>query len=92
MCGRRFSEDLRWAVIRAKYHGLDTTATAALTGVSERQVQRICDGYSQTGDVRTMHDQWGTETRGRNPMLTIEHQHMRLSCPTHREKPLIACV
>ena len=39
MRGRRFAEDLRWAVVRADYHGLSLTATSALTGVSERQVR-----------------------------------------------------
>lgn len=77
MRGRKFSEDLRWAVVRAKYHGLDSVATSALTGVSERQVRRIHDCYDRTGDVRTVHDQWGTETRGHNSKLTMDHRHVR---------------
>lgn len=77
MRGQRFSEDLRWAVVRAGYHGLNLTTMSALTGISERQIRRIRDCYSQTGDVRTVHDQWGTETRGRNTKLTMEHRHVR---------------
>ena len=76
MCGQCFSKDLRWAIIHAEYHGLDPTATAALTGVSEQQVQRMHDCYSWTGDVQMLHDQWGTETQGRNPQLNVEHQHV----------------
>ena len=77
MRGRRFSEDLRWAVIRAKHQGLDLATTSALTGISERQVQRIRACYSWTGDVRTVHNQWETETRGRNAVLTMEHRVVR---------------
>jgi hypothetical protein len=73
MCSRHFSKDLHWAVVCAEYHGLNPTATAALTGVSEQQVRRICDCYSRTGDVQMLHDQWGTETQGRNPQLNVEH-------------------
>jgi len=57
MRGRRFSEDLRWAIVRAGYHGLNLSTTAALTGVSERQIRHIRDCYNRTGDVRTVHDQ-----------------------------------
>ena len=77
MHGRRFSEDIRWSVIRAQHHGLDHKRTLALTGVSERQVRRIQDCYNQTGDVRTEHDQWGIETRGRIYKLTVEHRQVR---------------
>jgi len=85
MRGRKFTEDLRWAVVRAQYHGLNPIATSALTGVSERQIRRIRDCYTQTGDVRTMHDQWGTETRGRNTKLTMDHRNVRWSYfPRHR--------
>ena len=77
MRGLRFSEDLRWAIVRSEYHGLNTTELSALTGVSERQIRRIRECYHQTGDVRTVHDQWGTETRGRNSIVTIEHRHVR---------------
>ena len=89
MRGRRFSEDLRWAVIRAQYHELDPIAVSALTGVSECQVRRIHNCFKQTGDVRTAHDQWGEETWGRNAALTIEHRqvwniislfHARVKC------------
>jgi len=58
MHGRKFTEDLRWAAVRAQHYGLNPIATSALTGVSERQIQRIRDCYTQTGDVRMMHDQW----------------------------------
>lgn len=92
MRGRRFSEDLRWVIIRADHHGLDPTATAALTGVSERQVRRIRDCYHLTGDVRTVHDQWGAETRGRNPKLTMEHQRVRWPSSTCCGRFLIACI
>ena len=73
MRGRRFSEDIRWSVVCAKYHGLNRTTTAALTGISERQIQRIQDCYDRTGDVRTEHNQLGVETRGRNLKLTVGH-------------------
>lgn len=77
MRGRQFSEDLRWAVVRAEYHGLDATETSALTGISERQIRRIHKCYHQTGDVRTVHTQWGMEARGRNTMMTLEHRQVR---------------
>jgi hypothetical protein len=77
MRGRQFSEDLRWVIVRAKYHGLDATEISALTGISERQIRRIRGCYDHTGDVRTVHAQWGTETRGRDNMITMDHRRVR---------------
>ena len=79
MRGRRFSEDVCWSVVRARYHGLNRRRTAALTGVSERQVRRIQDRYNRTGDVRTEHNQWGVEVRGRISKLTVQHRQVRLT-------------
>lgn len=62
MCGQQFSKDLCWAVVHAEYHGLDSTEISALTGISEQQIRQICGCYHQTGEVRTVHAQWGTET------------------------------
>jgi len=78
MCGHWFSKDIQWLVIRAQYHDLYPSTTAALTGVSEQQIQKICNCYSQTGEVQTENDQWGVETQGQNSKLTTEHQQVRL--------------
>ena len=92
MRGRRFSEDLRWTVIRAAHQGLGLATTSALTGISERQVWRIRACYGWTGDVRMVHDQWGAETRGRNVVLTMEHRTVRELSATQYSCSLIACV
>ena len=92
MCGWRFSEDLCWAIICAEYHGLNLITMSALTGVSEQQIQQIHDCYSWTGDVRTVHDQWGTETQGRNTKLAMEHWHVRWSYSTYCGDLLTACI
>jgi hypothetical protein len=77
MRGRQFSEDLRWTVICAGHRRLDLATTSALTGISGWQVRRIRMCYGWTGDVRTVHDQQGAETRGRNVALTMEHRTVR---------------
>lgn len=78
--GRRFSEDLRWTVIRAQDHGLDPAVTAAITGVSQRQIRRIRHCYNQTGNPQTFRAQWGVELRGRRSKLTVEHRRVSCEC------------
>ena len=45
MRGQRFSEDIRWSLIRTQHHGLDNKRAPALTGVSEQQVCLLETGY-----------------------------------------------
>ena len=69
MRGQPWSNDIREAVIRASQLGVSHTITEAITGVSERSIQRIISGPESSGDHHR-------KPRGDN---VLDAEHYRVS-------------